>query len=79
MLCVSFKTLYKYIFILNSYNIKIFLLIKKDEARLDWAFKLYDVDNDGIIDIENIAAIMRTLDAMEGLSKGLLSFIFHYV
>ena len=43
-----------------------------DEAKLNWAFKVYDVDNDGSIDIDNIADIIQTLDALEGFCQGLV-------
>ena len=37
---------------------------------MNWAFKLYDVDNDGMIDINEIAVIMQTLDSIEGVKPG---------
>ena len=37
-----------------------------DSAKLNWAFKLYDVDNDGLIDLEEMSIIMETLDSIEG-------------
>ena len=39
---------------------------------MNWAFKLYDVDNDGMIDINEIAVIMETLDSIEGVKPGTL-------
>ncbi len=30
-----------------------------------WVFKLYDVDNDGIIDVTEMAAIMETMECLE--------------
>ena len=36
-----------------------------EESKLVWVFKLYDVDNDGIIDIDEMASIMETLDSLE--------------
>ena len=46
--------------------------ISLDAAKLNWAFKLYDVDNDGMIDIKEMAVIMETLDSIEGVKPGTL-------
>jgi Ca2+-binding EF-hand superfamily protein len=37
---------------------------------LKWAFKLYDMDNNGVIDIKEMAAIIETLDCIEGVKPG---------
>jgi Ca2+-binding EF-hand superfamily protein len=37
---------------------------------LNWAFKLYDVDNDGMIDLHEMSVIMETLDSIEGIKPG---------
>lgn len=42
-----------------------------DVAKMNWAFKLYDVDNDGMIDIKEMAVIMETLDSIEGVVPGI--------
>ena len=34
--------------------------------KLNWAFKLYDIDNDGLVDLHEMAVIMETLDDIEG-------------
>ena len=44
-----------------------------DSAKLNWAFKLYDVDNDGLIDLEEMSIIMETLDSIEGIKPGALA------
>jgi Ca2+-binding EF-hand superfamily protein len=44
-----------------------------DSAKLNWAFKLYDVDNDGMIDLHEMSVIMETLDRIEGIKPGLFS------
>ena len=36
-----------------------------EESRLDWVFKLYDVDNDGIIDVLEMASIMETMECLD--------------
>ena len=41
-----------------------------DEDKLKWAFRLYDMDNNGVIDIEEMAAIIETLDCIEGVKPG---------
>ena len=42
-----------------------------EASKLAWVFKLYDVDNDGIIDVHEMAFIMETMDCLEsgGVSK----------
>ena len=40
-----------------------------EESKLAWVFKLYDVDNDGVIDIEEMASIMETLESLEFTSQ----------
>ncbi len=41
-----------------------------DEDKLKWAFKLYDMDNNGVIDLKEMAAIIETLDCIEGVKPG---------
>ena len=36
-----------------------------EESRLTWAFKLYDVDNDGVIEVDEMASILETLESLE--------------
>ena len=36
-----------------------------EASKLAWVFKLYDVDNDGIIDVHEMAFIMETMDCIE--------------
>ena len=38
--------------------------------KLNWAFKLYDIDNDGLVDLHEMAVIMETLDDIEGMKPG---------
>ena len=40
-----------------------------EESKLAWVFKLYDVDNDGVIDIDEMASIMETLESLEFTSS----------
>ncbi len=44
-----------------------------DSAKLNWAFKLYDVDNDGMIDLHEMSVIMETLDSIEGIKPGMFA------
>eukprot|EP00094_Tigriopus_californicus_P000624 TCALIF_00606-PA protein Name:"Similar to ncs-2 Neuronal calcium sensor 2 (Caenorhabditis elegans)" AED:0.38 eAED:0.38 QI:0/0.5/0/0.66/1/1/3/0/607 len=37
-----------------------------EESKLAWAFKLFDYDNSGCIDVGEMIAIMETLDSLEG-------------
>ena len=39
-------------------------------AKLNWAFKLYDVDNDGVIYLGEMAVIMETMDDIDGVIPG---------
>ena len=41
-----------------------------EEEKLNWAFKLYDIDNDGLVDQREMAIIMQTLDDIEGVKSG---------
>ena len=45
---------------------RIFAAAKK----LNWAFKLYDINNDGLVDLHEMAVIMETLDDIEGVKPG---------
>ena len=47
-----------------------FFTFSLDDAKLNWAFKLYDVDNDGMVDMKEISVIMETLDSIEGVVPG---------
>ena len=46
----------------------------QDEEKLKWAFRLYDLDNNGEIDIEEMANIIDTLDCIEGVHAGSLRY-----
>ena len=55
-----------------------------DEDKLKWAFRLYDMDNNGVIDMDEMAAIIETLDCIEGvkpgeLVRGLKKSLFRYI
>ena len=39
--------------------------------KLKFSFRLYDVDNNGVVDIEDVTAIIETLDSIEGVKPGL--------
>ena len=45
-------------------------LIFAAAEKLNWAFKLYDIDNDGLVDLHEMAVIMETLDDIEGVKPG---------
>ena len=42
----------------------------QDEEKLRWSFRLYDMDNNGVIDIEEMVVIIETLDSIEGVKPG---------
>ena len=44
------------------------------EAKLNWAFKLYDVNNDGVIDLKEMAVIIEMMDNLDGVIPGLALF-----
>ena len=46
------------------------LLNIQDEEKLRWSFRLYDMDNNGVIDIEEMVVIIETLDSIEGVKPG---------
>ena len=48
-------------------------ILLPDEDKLKWAFKLYDVNNDGTIDAREMEAIIDTLDCIEGVKPGTTS------
>ena len=50
-----------------------------DEDKLVWAFRLYDMDNNGVIDIDEMANIIETLDAIEGVKPGQHFWILIYL
>ena len=54
----------------NEIFILKFLFLNSDEDKLKWAFKLYDVDNNGTIDVKEMEAIIDTLDSIEGVKPG---------
>ena len=41
-----------------------------DEEKLRWTFRLYDMDNNGVIDMEEMIVIIETLDSIEGVKPG---------
>ena len=41
------------------------------EAKLNWAFKLYDVNNDGVIDLKEMAVIIEMMDNLDGVIPGI--------
>ena len=46
------------------------MFTRSDEDKLKWAFRLYDMDNNGVIDMDEMAAIIETLDCIEGVKPG---------
>ena len=42
---------------------------RTEESRLAWVFKLYDVDNDGVIDVDEMARVMETFENLETSGK----------
>ena len=38
--------------------------------KLKFSFRLYDVDNNGVVDMEEVTAIIETLDSIEGVKPG---------
>ena len=58
-------------------NILIFsflIILFIDEEKLKWAFRLYDLDNNGEIDIEEMTNIIETLDCIEGVQAGVVRY-----
>ena len=45
-------------------------LFQLDEEKLRWSFRLYDMDNNGVIDMEEMIVIIETLDSIEGVKPG---------
>ena len=58
-------------------TLRLYLFTRSDEDKLKWAFRLYDMDNNGVIDIEEMAAIIETLDCIEGVKPGCLEVSCH--
>ena len=44
--------------------------LETDEEKLRWTFRLYDMDNNGVIDMEEMIGIIETLDSIEGVKPG---------
>ena len=42
----------------------------EDMDKLKFSFRLYDVDNNGVVDMEEVTAIIETLDSIEGVKPG---------
>ena len=42
----------------------------EDMDKLEFSFRLYDVDNNGVVDMEEVTAIIETLDSIEGVKPG---------
>ena len=64
----SLDSFLKYI---NTYNPFYFQAIdlvtrKSDDERLKWAFKLYDKDGSGTINVKEMAAVIETLEGLDG-------------
>ena len=38
--------------------------------KLKFSFRLYDMDNNGVVDMEEVTAIIETLDSIEGVKPG---------
>ena len=57
-------------------NLKLILLA---EAKLNWAFKLYDVDNDGFIDLKEMTVIIEMMDDLDGIKPGFIKRVLKYV
>ena len=47
-----------------------------DEDKLKWAFRLYDMDNNGGINIEEMRNIIETLDCIEGVKPGMFETFY---
>jgi len=45
-----------------------------DEEKLRWSFRLYDMDNNGVIDMEEMCVIIETLDSIEGVKPGVIRY-----
>ena len=42
----------------------------EDMDKLKFSFRLYDMDNNGVVDMEEVTAIIETLDSIEGVKPG---------
>ena len=45
--------------------------------KLKFSFRLYDVDNNGVVDMEEVTAIIETLDSIEGVKPGWKQLCFY--
>ena len=76
MYIVCIPCIYRVTWILWDYIVQRYLLriftykYILDEDKLKWAFKLYDVDSNGVIDVKEMTAIIETLDCIEGVKPG---------
>lgn len=48
----------------------------EDMDKLKFSFRLYDVDNNGVVDMEEVTAIIETLDSIEGVKPGPKQIIY---
>ena len=42
---------------------------RSDKEKLQWAFRLYDVDNSGTINVKEMASILETMDQVLGTGQ----------
>ena len=42
---------------------------RSDKEKLQWAFRLYDVDNSGTINVKEMASILETMDQVLGRTR----------
>ena len=46
------------------------MIFNAAQEKLNWAFKLYDVGNDGVIDLAEMVTIIETVDDIDGVKAG---------